>query len=342
MVIRQPIWRWGSLTEGLFPVRSRVVILGELQESIREARRGMIRRLVGLRAPDSRMYVSRNEAGDHVELTYLGTAGFVIRGSSRTVVLDPFVSRPGLAATLSQRLSSDPALVRRLIPEADDVLIGHAHYDHILDAPELCRQTGARLIGSRAAMMVGRAAGLPESQLRETSGREDIASGAWTLRGLPSVHGKALFGKIPFPGDMTSPPPWPARIHELKHGQVLNWLVDTGGLRIVHIDSADFIRAELEGLQADVVCLCAIGRRYRPGYVREVVDLLKPKWIVPCHWDTMITPVESEPDLLPGVDLPGFIEEIRVAGCEPLLVPILGRLQFPACGCERSAEGDPQ
>jgi L-ascorbate metabolism protein UlaG (beta-lactamase superfamily) len=82
--------------------------------------------------------------------------------------------------------------VRRLIPKADDVLIGHAHFDHILDAPELCRQTGARLIGSRAACMVGRAAGLPEAQLVETAGREDIGSGAWTLRGLPSVHGKAF------------------------------------------------------------------------------------------------------------------------------------------------------
>jgi hypothetical protein len=42
--------------------------------------------------------------------------------------------------------------------------------------------------------MVGRAAGLPESQLVQTEGREDIACGAWTVRGLPSIHGKAIFG----------------------------------------------------------------------------------------------------------------------------------------------------
>jgi L-ascorbate metabolism protein UlaG (beta-lactamase superfamily) len=163
------------------------------------------------------------------------------------------------------------------------VLIGHAHFDHILDGPVLCQQTGARLIGSRATCMVGRAAGLPDAQLVETAGREDIASGAWTLRGLPSVHGKALFGKIPLPGDITAPPPWPARMRDLRHGQVLNWLVDTGGLRVLHVDSADFIRDELQGIKADLVCLCAIGRRYRPGYVREVVALTQPKWIVPCR-----------------------------------------------------------
>ena len=31
---------------------------------------------------------------------------------------------------------------------ADDVLVGHAHMDHVLDAPSLCMRTGARLIGS--------------------------------------------------------------------------------------------------------------------------------------------------------------------------------------------------
>ncbi len=266
----------------------------------------------------------------HLTLTYLGTAGFVLQNAARTVVLDPYVSRPDLVETISKPLVPNKALIQQLIPAADDVLIGHAHYDHILDAPDLCLQTGARLIGSRAAIMVGRAAGVPESQLRETAGREDIASGSWTIRGLPSIHGKAAFGMIPIPGDITAPPPWPPRILDLKHGLVLNWFVDTGKLKIVHIDSADFIREELADMTADVVCLCAIGRHYRPDYVKEVVALLKPRWIIPCHWDTMMTPIHTTPDLIPGVDLAGFIQEIKDAGCEVLLPPILGTLKLPA------------
>ena len=223
-----------------------------------------------------------------IELTYLGTAGFIIKNQQRTVVLDPYLSRIGVTELL-RPLHTNTALLKKYIPKANDVLIGHAHYDHILDAPDLCKQTGARLIGSRATCMVGQAAGLPESQLVETEGREDIACGAWTVRGLPSIHGKAIMGRIPIPGDILSPPVWPPKMLDLKHGLVLNWLVDTGKLKIVHIDSADFIAEELKGVQADVVCLCAIGRKYRPNYVKEVVELLKPKWIVPCHWDTMFT-----------------------------------------------------
>lgn len=269
--------------------------------------------------------------GNHIEITYLGTAGFVLKNAARAIVLDPFVNRPNPFQTLFQRLPVDAQRIKRLIPQADDVLIGHAHYDHILDAPALCCQTGARLIGSRSAMMVGRAAGVPEAQLRETAGREDIACGSWTVHGLPSVHGKALFNRIPFPGNIDRPPPWPPRITELRHGQVFNWWIDTNGLRVVHIDSADFIEEELAGMKADLVCLCAIGRKYRPHYVRDVVRLLQPKWILPCHWDTMMTAIENTPDLIPGVDLPGFLAEIRAEGVEPLLTPIMGKQCLPSC-----------
>ncbi|WP_107864449.1 MBL fold metallo-hydrolase [Agitococcus lubricus] len=287
----------------------------------------VVRRVLKLK-PEPHLYsapLTQTEEG--IELTYLGTAGFIIKNQQRTIVLDPYLSRIGLTELL-RPLHTNTALLKKYIPVADEVLIGHAHYDHILDAPDLCKQTGARLIGSRATCMVGRAAGLPESQLVETKGREDIVCGAWTVRGLPSIHGKAIMGRIPIPGDILSPPVWPPKMLDLKHGLVLNWLVDTGSLKIVHIDSADFIPEELKNVRADVVCLCAIGRKYRPNYVKDVVTLLQPKWIVPCHWDTMFTPYEQDPDYIPGVDLAGFIEEIKEAGVEPIVMPMRGKQWF--------------
>jgi len=284
----------------------------------------LLKRLAGLKPARAEWFgtLPAVAPGD-VSIRYLGTAGFVISDGQRTLVLDPFVTRPGLVTTLARKLRPDPGAIRRHIPRADDVLVGHAHYDHVLDAPDLCLQTGARLIGSRAVINVARAAGVPQAQLRETAGREDIACGHWQVRGLPSVHGKAIAGRIPLPGDISEPPAWPARITDLRHGLVLNWMVQTPGLRIVHIDSADFINTELAEHRADVVCLCAIGRKYRPNYVQDVVRLLQPKWVIPCHWDTMITPIASTPDLIPGVDLPGFVQEIREAGATPLLMPVL-------------------
>ncbi len=269
-----------------------------------------------------------DEAGADLQLTYLGTAGFVLEKADRCLVLDPYVTRSSAWETLTHPLVPDAALIAQLIPRADEVLVGHAHYDHVLDAPVLCQQTGARLIGSEAVMHVARAAGVAEAQLCPLQGSSEVACGTWRVRSLVSRHGKAIFGRVPFPGDISAPPPWPPRVHQLRHGQVFNWWIDAAGFRLVHIDSADFFTEQLQGLQADIVCLCTVGRQHRPHYVRDVVEQLRPRYILPCHWDTMMTPIQEPAQLIPGVDLPGMVREIEAMGVIPLVTPLLGVHRF--------------
>lgn len=284
--------------------------------------------MLGLSHPDPAWFHTGPSAQAGLRLTYLGTAGFVLELGGHVIALDPFVTRPGLWSTLFRPLRTDEELLAEVIPVCHEVLVGHAHYDHVLDAPALCRRTGARLLGGPAVRQVGLAAGLPEEQLVVTEGLEDLAAGPFTVRGLPSRHGK-VYGRVTLPGDITAPPPWPPRLWHLRHGLVLNWWLEVGGLRVVHVDSADFVEAHLEGLRADVVCLCAIGRHHRPRYLEAVVERLRPRWIVPCHWDTMITPLRAPPELLPGVDLPGFLRDIEAAGVEPMALPLLGSVVIP-------------
>lgn len=282
--------------------------------------------------PDSLYYRAPVPDDADVRLRYLGTAGFVVEGAGRTLVIDPFVSRPSLGQTIFQPLEPDEALIAETIPRADDVIIGHAHHDHVLDAPCLCRQTGARFIGSPDACNVARAAGLRAAQIVETRGGESIASGPATLTGLPSEHGRVYFNRVSLPGDIPEPPPWPARVTDLRHGLVLNWHIELAGVNIVHIDTAEFFADQLRGLSCDVLCLCAIGRKYRPNYVVEAVSLLEPKVVVACHWDWFFTAYGDTPKCLPGVDLPGFVDEIVCAGAQAVVLPFDGALGVRA-GC---------
>jgi L-ascorbate metabolism protein UlaG (beta-lactamase superfamily) len=282
-----------------------------------------------LRRIDPSLYRQPADAAEpSVTLRYLGAAGFVLDADQRTIVIDPFLTRPGLLQTALRPLVPDADKLARLIPRADDVLVGHSHHDHVLDAPVLCRQTGARFIGSPSACNVARAAGLPESQLISTAGRQRIPCGAATVYGAPSRHGRVYFGRVTLPGSIDTPPPWPPRVWDLPHGLVLNWHVEIGGLSIFHVDSAEILVEELEGLRADVVCLCAIGRKYRPGYVADAVRILKPRYVVACHWDWFFTPYEAHPLLLPGVDLPGFIAEVEATGAVPVVMPFDGALRL--------------
>jgi L-ascorbate metabolism protein UlaG (beta-lactamase superfamily) len=278
-----------------------------------------------LRKPNPGLfYPSSSSDLDHWRLRYHGTAGFTLASEQTTVVIDPFVSRPGLLATGFQRLKPNLSRIESAFPRADAVLVGHAHHDHIMDAPHVAAHTKALFIGAADAANVARAAGLAEHQIRETHGREDITVKAATIRGIPSAHGRVYFGVTTLPGTIPEPPSWPPRVWDLKHGAVLNWHIKLGGISMVHVDSAEVIDEELDGLQADVVCLCAIGRRYRPGYVSSVVERLKPRWIVPCHWDWFFSPHGDPARLLPGVDLPGFIKEIESHGVTAVTLPFDG------------------
>ncbi len=278
-----------------------------------------------LRAPDPALFWrAPAPATAALRLRFLGTACFEIRYQGHVLVLDPFVTRPGIWRTLLTRLRSDEALLTRHLPEAHDVLVGHAHYDHILDAPALCRRTGARLIGSPDVIRVGRAAGLAAGQLCATSGGEALAAGPFTVRGLPSRHGRAVFGRVPLPGPIPADLAWPARFYHLRHGQVLNWYLECPAGRVVHVDSAEWVAESLAGLEAEVLCLCAIGWTRRPEYVEGIVRHLKPRFVLPCHWDAFTRPLAASPRVLPGCRLSEFVAAIAALGATPVTLPLLG------------------
>ena len=280
----------------------------------------MIHRLLTRPAPES-LYWTGKSTGDHV-LKWHGTAAFSLEHQQKVAVFDPYVTRHGLWELATTRLRVDEALVQREFPRADAVLVGHAHYDHAMEAPSVCARTGATLYGSPSTCNIGRAAGLPEEQLFEVRPGEEFTLPHGRAVGLASQHGKVYFGRVTLPGQIPSPPPWPPRLRDLRHGQVLTWWVEWGGLRIVHVDSADYDTAALAPYQADVLCLCAIGRKYRPGYTAEIIEALKPSVVVPCHWDHFFLPLDDPTRQLPACDVEGFVEEIRATGVEVALLPI--------------------
>ncbi|MFN9945181.1 MAG: MBL fold metallo-hydrolase, partial [bacterium] len=66
-----------------------------------------------------------------LSLTWLGTAGFRFVYQGYTLLIDPYLSRPSLRATLARApLAVDHRRLEALVPEADALLVGHTHFDH--------------------------------------------------------------------------------------------------------------------------------------------------------------------------------------------------------------------
>ena len=89
------------------------------------------------------------DAADNVSITYLGVSGFLIRHRGSTLLTGPSFTNPGLDSVTPSRLRfirgkappvvADSALIERLLPSDADaasmILVGHGHYDHLLDVP---------------------------------------------------------------------------------------------------------------------------------------------------------------------------------------------------------------
>jgi L-ascorbate metabolism protein UlaG (beta-lactamase superfamily) len=278
--------------------------------------------------PKRELRPSGDGRGAALRISWLGTAGFVVSTETTTVLLDPFVSRQGLAGLrLVRRLVPDELAIARHIPlKVDAVLCGHSHYDHIADAPRIAHLRGAKLVGSESTCAWGHAEGLAEDQLiplGPLGGTTRI--GDIEVRFVPSRHGRAILGRVPLPGEVRVAPHGPQRLWHYRMGGAFGILLRTPGGTVYHNGSADLVDAELEGERADVLLACLAGRAHTENYVGRLVSALAPSLVVPSHHDAFFAPLERGLHLLPGIDLDGFVSEAaRRAPKATILTPDYG------------------
>lgn len=260
--------------------------------------------------PPAHLHPLGNREG--LRIRWLGTAGHVVQTDSTTVLLDPFLSRPGLLRTGFTRLRPNADAWWRWLPDSiDAIACGHSHYDHIMDAPEIAKRSGCLLLGSRTTMAFARAHGVPESQLREVPADGAVHRvGDVDVRFVPSLHGRILAGRVPLPGEVRRAPRLPARLFHYRMGGAFGLHLTTRWGRVYHNGSADLVDAELRDLGAEIMLVGLAGRQATPHYLPRLVNALKPRLIIPTHHDAFFAPLDLGVRLLPAVDLPGFIGQV--------------------------------
>jgi L-ascorbate metabolism protein UlaG (beta-lactamase superfamily) len=277
--------------------------------------------------------ITHSASGSIAQIRWLGTAGHIIEIAGSTLLIDPFLTRPSPRRLLSPLMPDEEEIRARVPARVDAVLCGHSHYDHLLDAPTIARMTGALLVGSRSTCHVGRAAGVSAAQLVEIppDGRT-ITVGATTIRFVPSLHGRILLHRVPFPGEVTISPSLPLPAWRYRMGGAFGISISGGGLRLYHNGSADLVDAALAGTRADVLLVGLAGRRATRSYLARLCGALAPRLIVPTHHDAFFAPLEGGVRLLPGIDLDGFVADARAhAPAARVVTPDYGeRLAVPA------------
>jgi L-ascorbate metabolism protein UlaG (beta-lactamase superfamily) len=287
--------------------------------------------------------------GPHVTVTFLGVTTLLVSDGETSLMTDGFFSRPGAVATLVGRIAPDAdaiarALERAGVRELAAVIPVHSHYDHAMDSPEVAKRTGALLVGSESSANIARGVGFPEPRIRVVTPGEPMRFGRFEvtlIRSQHFPHGMAM-------GEIREPLIPPARALDYLDGGAFSVLIAHPAGTLLVQGSAGFEPGALAGRRADVVLLGigALGTRdeaYRKAYWDEVVAPVRPRCVIPIHWDDLTQPLEeplaTAPRLIDDFDATmAFLGHEAAAGSMALaLLPVwqpVTLLGARAVGCQ--------
>jgi L-ascorbate metabolism protein UlaG (beta-lactamase superfamily) len=264
-----------------------------------------------------------------VSVRWLGVAGFTLTSGETTIAHDPFLSRPGMLRSFLQLYVPDETVLGRFVgaespaPElarAKLYLVGHSHYDHLGDVPWLAAHTRGRVLGSATTAAIARGYGLAPDETIVAGPGAVLEEGAFEVRVFASRHAKVLFGRVPLEGELTEPPEAPIHVNSFVLGDARGYLVTerATGLRVVLLSSAGFDPAALAALGQELapvdLLLAAVSGR-EPDYAGQLVHALRPRLVMPHHFDDFFTPLDDPEAGAPGdeEDLAAFEAELRAA-----------------------------
>ena len=261
-----------------------------------------------------------------VELEWFGVSTFRLRAGETVIFLDAYLDRVPAAAPVG--------LASREVPEADAVLVGHSHFDHLHGAQFIAAGTGATIVGSHETVRLMEQAGVPGDQLTPAAGGELIQlAPAVRARVLPSLHscvwaGGTPAGQAPERGlsqqdreqrlaASRTARAGRASLEVREHlrgcvnsprgdGGALGYLLDTPAGSVYWGDTSGYWSGIVAGMRPDLAILAAAGTGNIDGepargtladFIADQVSLLQPRHLVLCHHDDWMPPVTAPADL---------------------------------------------
>lgn len=201
-----------------------------------------------------------------VKIKFLGHAAFEIEGSKR-ILIDPFLTGNPAAAAKPEDFD-----------RVDLILVTHMHGDHVGDAVKIAQKTGAKIVAMYdiANYLVEKNRGITTIGMNygptEIDGVKIVQVPAWHSSGADE---------------------------NFMVGNACGYIVEIDGVTIYHAGDTYVFKdmelfAELYGID---VALLPIGGHFTmgPKEAAKAVELLKPKYVIPMHYNTW-PPIAQDPE----------------------------------------------
>ena len=259
---------------------------------------------------------------DVVRFVYLGSGGWIMERGEDQVLAAPLFSNPSLVRTGLLPIRSDTALVDRYMSRYDvtaakAILVGHAHYDHLMDVPRvaLAHAPDARIVGNltvKNTLGTGSGIGDRVDVVNDIAGDQHTV-GEWLrygdgvrVMGLRSKHAAHFDGYTLYRGTrdrpLTTEPRW---VKEWLEGRTHAYLVDfmypdgSVAFRVYYQDAvspapAGFApEALIDEHPVDVAILVPATFDQVDWHPEAFVENLRPERVLLGHWEDFFVPIEA-------------------------------------------------
>lgn len=218
-----------------------------------------------------------------IEFRWLGTAGIELRVNDQVLVVDPYLTRfPGRKLWLG-RVYPNRTLIAETIRRCDVVLVTHAHFDHLMDVPEVVRNTGAVAYGSSNSCRLLAVCGISADRICEISAGDTLELNVFQVEIWRAEH-KNIPGFSPGPIKSGLIPPLRARDYCMN--DCYSFAIAANGFRILTDPGT---QAE-DAVAADMLLVYpGMDRAYYEALLKRV----RPKVVTPLHWDNFFRPLSK-------------------------------------------------
>jgi len=292
---------------------------------------------------------------DPVELTYLGSGGWIIEAGGEMLLTAPLFSNPGPVAVLTGVLEVKKEIIDERadiydLHEALGVLVGHGHYDHLMDVSYLTvtHAKSATIYGSRTVRnQIIAYPGLDHRRIQTIDQRAATVSrmGRWTsvgtrFRFMPvrSQHSSHTENIHLWQGVRTIPMATvPRTAHDWLEGETYAYVIDVMNrsgqlqMRIYYNDSASsyplgFPPPAMRTPDAVpmLTILTAPGHKWETDYPGQILSHLAADYALVGHWEYFFNNWGGLQFGTPTTDLNAFTDEMELRMSGPWWLPKVG------------------
>jgi hypothetical protein len=274
------------------------------------------------------------DTSKNVQLTFLGTSGFVFNYKNKKLITDPYFSNPSLLKTTFSKipypLLPENLLDRSIYKNAATMVISHGHYDHCLDIENFLT-AGSEPVKIIAEQHIVNEIYSIKNKYNvdfetDMSGFHYSYDSTFRILPLHCTHSPHVAGITLFQGNYTEPlAQFPEKLWKWKLHNDYSYMIDIMEDNEVKFrclfmcgnvaeESVERIKKECADRKADVMlqifwkekeCLPSLNKVYAAG---------QPKQVILHHWNNFFKKYDGDLQVLRGAHLDKVLKNLNAEG----------------------------